>query len=92
VPLRMAGIHMNISARKQAEEEILEHRDNLEKLVRDRTRQLEEAQKGLLVRAVEAGRLQAMDMMLHNIGNAVTPILLQIDKLVMMFTENQALK
>ena len=92
VPLRMAGIHMNISARKQAEEEILEHRDNLEKLVRDRTRQLKEAQKGLLVRAVEAGRLQAMDMMLHNIGNAVTPILLQIDKLVMMSTENQALK
>jgi len=30
---------------------------------------------------VEAGRAQTLDIILHNIGNAVTPILLQADKL-----------
>jgi len=80
-PLRMAGIHMDITDRKQAESALHEYQEHLEELVRARTRQLEQAQKELLARAVEAGRVQTLDIMLHNIGNAVTPILLQADKL-----------
>jgi PAS domain S-box-containing protein len=83
-PLRMAGIHMDITERKNAEAELLRHREQLEELVRERTLRLEKAQKELLLRAVEAGRLQTLDIMLHNIGNAVTPILLQADQMAML--------
>lgn len=77
----VVGITLDISARKRAEAELSHHRANLEALVSERTRQLEETQKELLARAVEAGRIQSLDIMLHNIGNAVTPILLETDKL-----------
>ena len=90
-PLRVAGIHMDITDRKQAEKELHEYQEHLEELVRARTRQLEQAQKNLLARALEAGRAQALDIMLHNIGNAVTPILLQADKLGML-NRDQPLK
>jgi len=90
-PVRVAGIHMDITARKQAEAALQQHREHLEELVLERTRQLEQTQKKLLARAVEAGRILAMDIMLHNIGNAVTPILLQTDRLAMI-NRDQPLK
>jgi PAS domain S-box-containing protein len=39
-PLRMVGINYDITAQKQAEKELLQHRAHLEELVRDRTRAL----------------------------------------------------
>jgi len=90
-PVRVAGIHMDITDRKQAEAALQQHREHLEELVLERTRQLEQTQKKLLARAVEAGRILAMDIMLHNIGNAVTPILLQTDRLAMI-NRDQPLK
>jgi PAS domain S-box-containing protein len=86
--IRMAGIHMDISARKGAEAELQRHRDHLEELVNERTQRLEEVQKELVTRAVEAGRAQALDITLHNIGNAITPILLQTEKLVLQTRDN----
>jgi len=85
--LRMAGIHMNISARKEAEIELQRHRDNLEQLVKERTRKLEQAQNELVKRAMEAGRAQILDLVLHNIGNAVTPIFIQTETLTMQNKE-----
>ncbi|MEA1968043.1 MAG: ATP-binding protein [Thermodesulfobacteriota bacterium] len=46
----------------------------LEKLVAQRTKELEDAQDELVNKAIEAGRAQLSAMVLHNIGNAITPI------------------
>jgi len=73
------GIVRDISHRKQVEEELRRHRDNLEQLVEARTRALEETQQRLVEQALEAGRAQLAAMMLHNIGNAVTPLTAYID-------------
>lgn len=42
-PLRMTGVHMDITARKLAEGELRDYRLNLERLVEERTRELAEA-------------------------------------------------
>ncbi|OGR25057.1 MAG: hypothetical protein A2277_21085 [Desulfobacterales bacterium RIFOXYA12_FULL_46_15] len=54
--------------------ELAHYRENLELLVKERTKELEQAQKELLHKAVEAGRAQFSAMILHNIGNAITPV------------------
>ncbi|VAX27196.1 diguanylate cyclase/phosphodiesterase (GGDEF & EAL domains) with PAS/PAC sensor(s) [hydrothermal vent metagenome] len=41
-PIKMSGIHIDITARKKAQEELKLHRDHLEKLVKERTWKLEE--------------------------------------------------
>jgi len=41
-PLKMSGIHINISERKKAQEELKLYRDHLEELVKERTWKLEE--------------------------------------------------
>ncbi len=71
----------DVTQRKQAETELENHRKNLEKLVLDRTSELEKAQKILVNKALEAGRVQLSSMMLHNIGNAITPVSLTASKL-----------
>jgi PAS domain S-box-containing protein len=75
------GIVRDISQRKQTEEELRLYRENLEQLVEERTRDLKDAQQKLVEQAFESGRAQLGAMMLHNIGNAVTPFTSQIDAL-----------
>jgi PAS domain S-box-containing protein len=72
--LRMIGINYDITARKQAEKKLDEYRNSLEQKVRLRTKELEKVHKALVDKALEAGRSQLSAMVLHNIGNAVTPI------------------
>lgn len=47
-PSGHVGIMRDITGRKKAERELSEYREHLEEMVRDRTRQLEEAQKALV--------------------------------------------
>lgn len=56
-------------------------RNDLELRVRERTLELEKAQKELVSNAMNAGRAQYAAMVMHNIGNAITPITTQIDDL-----------
>ncbi len=46
-PLRMIGIHMDITARKRTEAELAEHRNHLEELVAQRTEELRETNLAL---------------------------------------------
>ena len=69
----------DISERRQREEELRQYRENLEHLVEARTQELEDAQQKLVEQAFESGRVQLASIMLHNIGNAVTPFTSQID-------------
>ncbi len=71
----------DISERKNAEAEIENHRKNLEFLVKERTKALENAQIELVRKAVDAGRAQLSAMVLHNIGNAITPVSVNTERL-----------
>ena len=66
---------------KKSRTELQELANTLEQKVKERTRELEEAQKELINKAMEAGRAQLSAMVLHNIGNAVTPIKVQIENM-----------
>jgi CheY-like chemotaxis protein len=72
-----------VKARVANHLELKRHRDHLSLLVAEKTRQLETAQKELVKKALEAGCNQALEIILHNIGNAVTPVLLYTDLLAM---------
>jgi PAS domain S-box-containing protein len=72
------GIVRDVSQRKQTEEELHQHRENLEHLVEERTRELKDTQQKLIEQAFESGRAQLAAMMLHNIGNAITPFAAQV--------------
>ncbi len=54
-------------------------RDHLEHLVKARTNELKNTQKKLVHQALEAGRAQIAAMVMHNIGNAITPVQVQLD-------------
>ncbi len=60
-PRFIGGIAVNITERKRAEEELARHRNRLEELVRERTRDLEAAQEELIrhEKMVVLGRLTA---------------------------------
>jgi len=64
---------------KASQEELKQYHGHLESLGEERTRELEETQAELVNKAIEAGRAQLVAMVLHNIGNAVTPINVQIE-------------
>ncbi len=75
------AILRDISERKKTEFELAEYREHLEVLVQKRTKELEDAQKELLDKAMHAGRAQLSAMILHNIGNAVTPLGVNLERL-----------
>lgn len=75
---RAIGTHMDITNRKLNEESIKEHQENLEDTVKERTKELELVQEELIIKALEAGRAQLSAMVLHNIGNAITPVSLNV--------------
>jgi PAS domain S-box-containing protein len=75
------GIVRDISLRKKDEIELEKHRKNLEHLVKERTKELEKAHKELVSKAIEAGRAQLSAMVLHNIGNAITPVNINFNSL-----------
>jgi PAS domain S-box-containing protein len=58
-PHRMAGVSLDITARKKAEEELHRHREKLEELVAERTRELEAANRRLIAEASERERAEA---------------------------------
>ncbi|WP_419659206.1 two component system sensor histidine kinase [Desulfosarcina variabilis str. Montpellier] len=71
----------DISAAKAAAVKLKNYQTKLEQMVADRTRKLEEAQAELVTNAMESARAQLSAMVLHNIGNAITPAGVQIEKL-----------
>ena len=73
------GAAIDITERKRAEEELKKYRESLEHMVEERTRELKEVQKELVEKAVEAGRAQLSAMVLHNIGNAMTPVRVHVE-------------
>jgi PAS domain S-box-containing protein len=75
------AIKEDISQRKKAELELEEYRGNLEQKVTEKTSELEAAQLELVNRALEAGMSQMAAIGLHNIGNAVTPLNVLMEKI-----------
>jgi PAS domain S-box-containing protein len=75
------AIKQDISERKKTEEELVQYRGRLEQLVAKKTRELEQAQDELVSRAMEAGMSQMAAIGLHNIGNAITPLNVLLEKL-----------
>lgn len=55
------------------------HRLELEKRVEQRTQELQALQQEQVNQALESGRAQLAAMVLHNIGNAVTPLKIQLE-------------
>ena len=71
----------DITELKQMEGELRNYQEKLELMVEDRTAELKQTQKELVSKAMEAGRAQLSAMILHNIGNAVTPVIAYLDSL-----------
>ena len=69
----------DISELKQMEGELRKYHEKLELMVEERTDELRKTQKELVNKAMEAGRAQLSAMLLHNIGNAVTPIITHLE-------------
>jgi HAMP domain-containing protein len=68
-----------VATLKASQEELKTHQEHLELLVKERTRELKETQQKLVEQAFESGRAQLAAMVLQNIGNAMTPIDVQIE-------------
>jgi PAS domain S-box-containing protein len=75
------AIKQDISDRKKSEEELIQYRGRLEQMVAEKTRDLEQAQLELINSAVEAGMSQMAAIGLHNIGNAITPLNVLMEKM-----------
>jgi len=79
--LEIEGVLRDITRRKQDEEALNRYRSQLEQMVEERTHKLQRTQKVLVNKAIEAGRVQLSAMILHNIGNALTPVGVYLGKL-----------
>jgi PAS domain S-box-containing protein len=75
------AIKQDISDRKKAEEELTRYHGRLEQMVAEKTRELEQAQDELVNGAMEAGMSQMAAIGLHNIGNAITPLNVLMEKM-----------
>ena len=75
----IAGRLGRIVDHKRTEETLDNYRKHLEQMVEERTRELKEAQEELVRKAIEAGWAQLAAMVLHNIGNAITPINIYVE-------------
>ncbi|MDM8537505.1 PAS domain S-box protein [Desulfobacterales bacterium HSG17] len=80
-PTHFIAIKQDISFKKRIDAELKQYRQQLERMVGERTRELKETQKELIQKAMEAGRAQLAGMILHNIGNAVTPVSVYAEKM-----------
>ncbi|MBN1866717.1 HAMP domain-containing protein, partial [Candidatus Sumerlaeota bacterium] len=67
-------LFLEIEERKQAQKELAHHRDHLEDLVRERTKELEETQRELLDAARQAGMAEIATDVLHNVGNVLNSV------------------
>jgi len=75
------AIKEDISERKKTELKLEEYRGKLEQMVTEKTRELKDAQLELVNRALEAGMSQMAAIGLHNIGNAITPLNVLMEKM-----------
>lgn len=73
---------------RQAKQQLDDYSRSLEKLVRERTKELEETQAELLTQAHEAGMAEMAVGVLHNIGNAITPVKVGTHLLIKRLREN----
>ncbi len=75
------GIVRDITKAKEAATELKRYQEGLEQMVAERTRKLEQTQADLITRAMASARAQMSAMVLHNIGNAVTPAGIHLERL-----------
>ncbi len=75
------SFNVMLKALRDNKEELELYRDRLEQMVLDRTEKLDQTQKELVGKAIEAGWAQLSAMVLHNIGNAITPAKINTDSL-----------
>lgn len=73
---------------RQAKQQLDDYSHSLEELVRERTRELEETQAELVAQAHEAGMAEMAVGVLHNIGNAITPVKVATHLLIKRLREN----
>lgn len=73
---------------RQAKKQLDDYSHSLEELVRERTIELEETQAELLTQAHEAGMAEMAVGVLHNIGNAITPVKVATHLLIKRLREN----
>ncbi len=81
-PIRAVGTQLDIHKSKVSELGLRDYQENLERMIMDRTRELDEAQAELINKAIEAGRSQLSAMVLHNIGNAITPVKVHVEEMM----------
>ncbi len=72
--MAVCGISNDISASKQATRELKKYQVDLEELVKERTRALEDLQQEALHNAHKAGMAEIVTDVLHNIGNVLTNV------------------
>ena len=78
---REAQLWVEIDRRREVETRLEAYQAQLETMVAERTKALEESQKELLDQALAVGRAQLAAMVLHNIGNAMTPVTIFVEEL-----------
>ncbi len=78
---REAQLWVEIDRRREVEARLEAHQAQLEAMVADRARALEESQNELLDQALEIGRAQLAALVMHNIGNAMTPVAIFVEDL-----------
>ena len=71
---KIESLNKEIATRAAAEEELARHRDHLDKLVTERTRQLEKIHEELVIVSRKAGMSEVATGVLHNVGNILNSV------------------